>query len=139
MEKFEGGELVAQFPPQGCGPSPPPEVAVAGGAAHVDVDDIGGGVEGGCPAHDVIHPQCLGLVRCLLQLMVGNGEGLVVGEGVGCGVGARGQAGELRHSLLGHCQKRMRRKALRAVRKRNSGKSYEIRTNFVRILHSVNL
>ena len=24
MEKFEGGELVAQFPPQGCGPSPPP-------------------------------------------------------------------------------------------------------------------
>ena len=121
MEKFEGGELVAQFPPQGCGPSPPPEVTVAGGAAHVDVDDIGGGVEGGCPAHDVIHPQCLRLVRCLLQLMVGSGEGLVVGEGVGCGVGARGQAGELRHSLLGHCQKRMRRKALRAVRKRNSG------------------
>ena len=146
MEKFEGGELVAQFPPQGCGPSPPPEVAVAGGAAHIDVDDIGGAVEGGCPAHDVIHPKCLRLVRCLLQLMVGNGEGLVVGEGVGCGVGARGQAGELRHSLLGHCQKRMRRKALRAVRKRNSGNegkfvrnSYEFRTNFVRISHSVNL
>ena len=35
MEKFVGGELVAQFPPQGCGPSPPPEVAVAGGAAHI--------------------------------------------------------------------------------------------------------
>ena len=35
----------------------------------------------------------------------GNGEGLVVGEGVGCGVGARGQAGELRHSLLRHCQR----------------------------------
>ena len=35
--------------------------------------------------------------------MVGNGEGLVVGEGVGCGVGARGQACELcnmRHGLL---------------------------------------
>ena len=46
MEKFEGGELAAQFPPQGCGASPPLEVAVAGGAAHVDVDDIGGGVEG---------------------------------------------------------------------------------------------
>ena len=86
-----------------CGPSPPLEVAVAGGAAHVNVDDIGGGVEGGCPAHDVIHPQCPRLVRCLLQLMVGNGEGLVVGEGVGCGVGARGQACGLRHSLLGHC------------------------------------
>ena len=77
--------------------------------------------------------------------MVGNGEGLVVGEGVGCGVGARGQAGELRHSLLGHCQKRMRRKALRAVRKRNSGNegkfvrnSYEFRTNFT-FCESVNL
>ena len=80
MEKFEGGELAAQFPPQGCGPSPPPEVAVAGGAAHVDVDDIGGGVERGCPAHDVIHSQCPQLVRRLVQSMVGDGEGLVVGE-----------------------------------------------------------
>ena len=103
MEKFEGGELAAQFPPHGCGPSPPPEVAVAGGAAHVHVDDIGGGVEGGCPAHDVIRPQCLRFVPGLLQLMVGNREGLVVAEGVGCGVGARGQACKLRHGLLGHC------------------------------------
>ena len=110
MEKFEGGELAAQFPPPGCGPSPSPEVAVAGGAAHVDVDDIGGGVEGGCPAHDVIHPQCPRLVRRLLQLMVGDGEGLVKGEGVGCGVGARGQAGELGHSLLGHDSKRRMRR-----------------------------
>ena len=38
--------MAAQFPPQGCGPSPPPKVGVAGGAAHVDVDDLGGGVEG---------------------------------------------------------------------------------------------
>ena len=110
MEKFKGGELAAQFPPQGYGPSPPPEVGVAGGAAHVDVDDIGGGVEGGCLAHDVIHPQCPRLVRRLLQLMVGDGEGLVVGEGVACGVGARGQAGELGHSLLGHDSKRRMRR-----------------------------
>ena len=103
MKIFEGGELAAQFPPQGCGPSPPPEVAVAGGAAHVDVDDIGGGVEGGCPAHDVMNHQCPRLVRRRLQLIVGDGEGFVVGEGVGCGVGARGQACELRHSLLRHC------------------------------------
>ena len=48
-------------------------------------------------------PQCPQLVRRLLQLMVDDGEGLVMGEGVGCGVGARGQDGELRHSLLGHC------------------------------------
>ena len=89
MQKFKGGKLAAQFPPQGCGPAPPPEVGVAVGAAHVDVDDLGGGVEGCCPAHNIIHPQCPRQVRRLLQWMVGDGEGLVVGEGVGCGVGAR--------------------------------------------------
>ena len=110
MQKFKGGELAAQFPPQGCGPSPPPEVGVAGGAARVDVDDLGGGVDGCCPAHDVMHPQCPRPVRRLLQLMVGDGEGLVVGEGVDCGVGARGQAGELGHSLLGNDSKRRMRR-----------------------------
>ena len=109
MQKFKGGELAAQFPPQRCGPAPPPEVGVAGGAAHVDINHIGGGVEGCCPAHNIIHPQCPRHVRRLLQFVVGDGEGLVVGEGVGCGVGARGPAGELGHSLLGHCQKRMQR------------------------------
>ena len=62
------------------------------------------------PAHNVIHPQCPQFVRCLLQLMVGDGEGLVMGEGVGCEVGARGQAGELGHSLLGHDSKRRMRR-----------------------------
>ena len=128
MQKFKGGELAAQFPPQRCGPAPPPKVGVAGGAAQVNVNDLGGGVEGCYPAHNIIHAQCPRQVRRLLQLMVGDGEGLVVGEGVGCGVGARGQAGELGHSLLGHGQKKMRRKALRAVRKRNSGNE----GNFVR-------
>ena len=71
----------------------------------VDVDYIGGGVEGCYPAHNIIQPQFPRLVRRLLRLMVGDGEGLVVGEGVGCGVGARGQAGEVGHSLLGHGQK----------------------------------
>ena len=109
MPKFKGGELAAQFPPQRCGsPAPPPEVGVAVGAAHVDVNDLGGGVEGRCPAHNIIHPQCPRQVRRLLQLMVKDGEGLVAGEGVGYGVGPRGQAGDLGHSLLGHCQKRMR-------------------------------
>ena len=110
MEKFKGGKLAAQFPPQGCRPSSPPKVGVAGEAAHVDVDDIPGGVEGGCPANNVIDPQCPRLVRRLLQLMVGDGEGLVVGEGVGCGIGARGHAGELGHSLLGQDSKRRMRR-----------------------------
>ena len=75
--------------------------------------------------------------------MVGDAKGLAVGEGVGGGIGARLQAGELGQSLLGHGQKKMRGKALRAVRKRSSGNwgkfvrnSYEIRTNFVRISES---
>ena len=95
MQKFKGGELAAQFSPQGCGPGLPPKVGVAGGAPQVDVDHIGGRVEGCCPAHNIIHPQCPRLVRRLLQLMVGDGEGLVVGKGVGSGVGARLQSGEL--------------------------------------------
>ena len=109
IQKIKGGELAAQFPPQRCGPAPPPKVGVAGGATQVDVDHIGGWVEGCCPAHNIIHAQCPRLVRRLLQLMVGDGEGLVVGEGVGYGVGVRGQAGELGHSLLRHGQKKMRR------------------------------
>ena len=86
MQKLKGGELVAQFPPQRCGPAPPPEVGVAGGAAHVDVNDFGGGVEGCCPARNIIHPQCPRQVRRLLQFMVGNREGLVV---IGSGRGFR--------------------------------------------------
>ena len=95
MQNLKGGELAAQFPAQGCGPGLPPKVGVAGGVAEVNVVHIGGGVEGCCPADNIIHPQCPRLVRRLLQLMVGDGEGLVVGEGVGSGVGARLQAGEL--------------------------------------------
>ena len=45
MQKLKGGELAAEFPPQSCGPGLPPKIGVAGGAAQVDVDDIGGGVE----------------------------------------------------------------------------------------------
>ena len=100
------------------------------------MDHIEGGVEGCCPADNIIHPQCPRQVGRLLQLMVGDEGGLVVGEGVGRGIGARLRGGELGKSLMGHGQKKMRRKALRAVRKRNSGNSYEIRTNFVRISHS---
>ena len=139
MQKFKGGGLAAHFPPQRCGPGPPPKVGVAGGAMQVDVHDLGRGVEGCCPAHNIIHPQCPRQLRRLLQLMVGDGEGLVVGEGARCGVGARGQTGELGHSLLGHGQKRMRRKALRAVRKRNSGNEGKFVRNSCEFLFLVNL
>ena len=121
MQKFEGGGLAAEFPPQSCGPGLPPKIGVAGGAAKVDVNDIGGGVEGCCSAHNIVHPQCPRLVGCLLQLVVGHREGLVVGEGVSSGIRAGLQGGELGQSLLGHGHKKMQRKALRAVRKRSSG------------------
>ena len=79
------------------------------------MNHIRGGVEGCCPAHNIIHPRCPRLVGLLLQLVVGDGEGLAVGEGVGSGIGAGLQARELGQGLLGHGQKKMQRKALRAV------------------------
>ena len=137
MQNFKGGELAAEFPPQICGPGLPPKIGAAGGAALVDVNHIGVMVEGCCPAHNIIHPQCPRLVGRLLQSVAGDGEGLVVGEGVGSGIGAGLQVGELGQVLLGHGRKKMRRKALRAVRKRNSrnwGKfvrnSYQFRVTF---------
>ena len=116
MQKFKGGGLAAEFPPQSCGPRLSPEIGVAGGAAQVDVNHIGGGVEGCCPAHNIVHPECPRLVGCLLQLVVGDGEGLIVGEGVGSGIEVGQQAGGLGQGLLGHGQKRRQRKALTAVR-----------------------
>ena len=143
MQKFKGGELAAEFPPQICGPGLPPKIGVVGGAAQVDVNHIRGGVEGCYPANNLVHPQCPQLLGRLLQLVVNDGEGLVVGEGVSSGIGAGSKAGELEQGLLGHCQKKMQKKALRAVKKRNSGNwgkfvrnSYEIHTNFVRISQS---
>ena len=87
MQKFKGEELAAEFPPHSCGPGLPLKIGVAGGAAQVDVDHIGGGVEGCCPTHNIIDPQCPRLVGRLLQLMVGDGEGLVVGEVSAAGSG----------------------------------------------------
>ena len=45
MQKLERGELGADFPPQSCGPRLPPKIGVAAGAAQVDVNYLGGGVE----------------------------------------------------------------------------------------------
>ena len=56
MQKFKGGEFAAEFPPQSCCPGFPPKIGVAGGAAHVEVDHIGAGVEGCCLAHNIVHP-----------------------------------------------------------------------------------
>ena len=121
MQKLKAGELEAAFPPQICGPSLPPKIRVARGAAQVDVNDVGGEVEGCCPAHNIVHPHCTRLVGRLLQLVVGDGEGLVLRSGVSSRIGAGLQGGELRQSLLRHGHKKRQINTLGAVRKRNSG------------------
>ena len=126
MQKFKGGELGAEFPPQMCGPGLPLRIRDVGGAAQVDVNYLGGGVEGCCPAHYMVHHQCPRLVGRLLHLAVGDGEGLVLRQGVGSRIGAGLQGGEPRQPLLGHGQKKRQGKDLRAVRKRNSGNCGEI-------------
>ena len=93
----------------------------AGGAAQVDVNYLGGGVEGCCPATYIVHPQCPRLVGRLLQLVLGDGKGLVLRQGVGSRIGAGLQGGELPQRLLGHGHKKSQIKALRAVRQRISG------------------
>ena len=97
--------------------------------------------KGCCPAHNIVHPQCPRQLGRLLQLVVGDGKGLVLREGVSSRIGAGLQGGELGQSLLGHGHKKKQRKALRGLRTRNSGNwgkfvrsSYQIHTEFVRIL-----
>ena len=82
MHKFKGGESEAALPPQICGPSLHRKIRVARGAAQVNVNYLRVGVEGCCPAHYIIHRTYL------LHLLVGNGEGLVLRQGVGSRIGA---------------------------------------------------
>ena len=79
----------------------------------------------------------------LLQLVVGNGEGLVLRSGVGSKIGAKLQGGELGQCLLGHGQKNRQRNTLRAAGKQNSANSgkfvrdsYKPRISFLRMLQS---
>ena len=104
-----------------CAPGLPPKIRVARGAVQVDGNYLGGGVEGCCPAHYIVHPHCPQLVGRLLHLVVGDGEGLVLRQGVGSRFRAELQGGELGQRLLGHGHNKRQIRALRAVRKRNSG------------------
>ena len=64
-----------------------------------------------------VPPTGTPMVGRLLQLVVGDGDGLVLCQGVGSRIGAGLQRGELRQCLLGHGQKKRQRRASRAVRK----------------------
>ena len=106
MQKLKGEELEAQFPPQIFASGLPPKKRVALGVAHVHLNYLRGGVEGCYPAHYIVHPQCPRLVGRLLHLVVGDGEGLVLCQGVGSRIVAGLQGGQLRQSLLGHGHKK---------------------------------
>ena len=82
MQKLKGGQSEAEFPPQICGLGLQPKIRVARGAAQINVNYLRGGGEGCCPADYIIHPPCPRLVGRLLQSVLGDGEGLVLREGV---------------------------------------------------------
>ena len=88
---------------------------------------LGGGVEGCCPSHYIVHRKSPGLV---------GWQGLILCQGVGTSIGRGLQERKLGESLLGHGQ----RMAVRAVGEGSSGKlvkfvrhSYEIDMNSYQI------
>ena len=85
-KKTKGGNPEAEFPPQNCGPGLPREVRVARGAAQINVNNLGGGLQGCCPGHYVFHCECAGVVCCLIALVMGDWQGLILGEGVGSSI-----------------------------------------------------
>ena len=58
VHKTRGGNPEAEFPPQICGPGLPRHVKIAQRAAQVKVTYLGGGVQGCCPDHYVLHRKC---------------------------------------------------------------------------------
>ena len=62
---------------------------------------LGGGVEGCCPGHYILHSKGPGLVGHLLHLVVGDRHGLVLRQGVGSSIGVALQGDKLGESLLG--------------------------------------
>ena len=121
VQKKKGGNPEAEFPPQICGPGLPPHVRIARRTLRVKVNYLRGGVQGCCHGHYIPHRKCPRPVCRLLHLVVVDGEGLLPRQGVNSGIGARLQGGELGQSLVGHGHKKRQKKALRAVRERNTG------------------
>ena len=70
VQKTIGGNPEAEFPPQNRGLGLPPKVGVARGAAQINVNNLGGRLQGCCPGHYIL--QCEGprVVGRLLHLVV---------------------------------------------------------------------
>ena len=136
MQKTNGGNPEAEFPPRIRGLGLASKIRGARGTAEINVNNLGGGVQGWCPSHSILDCEGPGLVGRLLYLVRGDWQGLILRQGVGSSIGLGLQGRELRKTL-----EHRQIKALRAVRQRNSGKWgkfvrnwYKIRTNFVQIL-----
>ena len=86
MQKTKGGNAEAEFPPQICWPTLPPNVRVAPGAAQINVNNLGCGFRRCYPGHYVFHCERPGVVRRLLHMVMGDWEGLILRQGVGNGI-----------------------------------------------------
>ena len=91
VQKRKGGNAEAEFPPQICGPcmpSPPCKNCATGCAGQCELPRGRGGVEGCCPDNYILHRKCPRPVCHLLHLVGGDGEDLVLRQGVGTSVRA---------------------------------------------------
>ena len=105
VQKTKGGNLKGEFAQQICGLGLPSHVRVGRRTAQVNVNYLGGRVEGCCRDQYILHRKCSRLIRCLLHFVTGDGEGLVPRQGVGNTFGAGLQGGKLGHGLQGQGQR----------------------------------
>ena len=83
MQKMKRGNPEAEFPPKLRGPSVPPKVIGARGAAQINVKHLGGAFPGCNPRHNFFDCPCPGVVRRLLHVVMGDQEGFRMRQGVG--------------------------------------------------------
>ena len=132
-KKTTRGKPEAEFPPQNCGSSFPLKTRVPRGAAQVNVNYLGGAVQGCCVGHYILHCKGPRLVGRPLHLVVGDRHGLALRQGVGSSIRARTTRREARRESAGTWSNKVLKKS---VREGNSGKgvnSCEIHTDFVTI------
>ena len=87
VQKTDRGNPEAKFPPQIRGRSLPPKIRVARGAVQINVNNLGGGVQGCSPGHYILRCKRPGLVGHLLHLVMGDWQGLILRQGVGSSMG----------------------------------------------------
>ena len=115
--------------------SPSDVVGRTGGAAQINVNDLGGGVQRCCPGHYFFHCERPGVVRRLLHLVMGDWEGLILRQGVGSSITPGLQGRQLRKRLR-HIEITKGDENCREAKRCNAG---QIRRKFVRISQTLNV